>query len=679
MGMASEFDSEATRMATRGWDSVQIRLFSTLGIIALIWGLSLFGLSLMRQEIQAAAMREQFALTQQLAVQLDNNLKNRLDDLLGVAALLDRNRLDDADYVREFLKSRYVFQKGFSGGTAVVSGSGYTTADYPPGPGRQGMFVADREYYRQPLATKRPYIGKPIMGRSLQRPTLHMSVPVLDRNGTVKAVLVGITDLTTPGFLGMLDDTGRLGGAEVYLMSPQDNLIIVAPQRQRTLTPLPPQGTSEIGDKIRAGFEGSAIAMSSQRVEKLFSVTRIPSSGWVLELAKPTVTAFQAMTRMKYATMLTGIVVTLLALVFVQYLWARFFVPLRNATSRLDVMTREPDLLQRLPEAGGEEVCSLFASFNRLIARYQAQQEELDKHRAQLEELVSERTVELVTAKREVDQLNDELVVRAKAAEAAQDQLAVLASERASHLRLLLNELTLAEQRERDLLYELLHDHVQPLLVAARLGLSGLNERTSQEDLLSAAARASRQITKVIDTARSLSVELNPPLIREKGLIPALDALCRWVHSNHGLKVDMACAPDTEPHSMTIRYILFKAIRELLMNVVKYAETKQVVLDLEQESTNMIRITVRDSGVGFDPGAARDGSGLSNMERRLDMAGGSVTINSTPGGGTSVTLVAPMDVRDVGREEESFAQTAHSHVSGAHDLSARRMSHRPRE
>ncbi|MFZ2266774.1 MAG: PAS domain S-box protein [Azonexus sp.] len=240
----------------------------------------------------------------------------------------------------------------------------------------------------------------------------------------------------------------------------------------------------------------------------------------------------------------------------------------------------------------------------------------------------------------------------------ANNRIAAIAEEQAIHLHELSGELTLAEQRERDRLYELLHDHVQPLLVAARMSLSGLNERTTQEDLLRATSKAYEHISKVIQTARSLSVELNPPLVRERGLVPGLESLCRWVQANHGLEVTMSSTPDTEPASMTIRLLCFKVVRELLMNVVKYAGTNQAVLTLEHGPDETLHIKLTDNGAGFDQNAQHAGSGLASIEQRLAMVGGRLLIESTPGMGTSASIVAPLGlVSD--RRRPSSPRTAH--------------------
>jgi len=226
----------------------------------------------------------------------------------------------------------------------------------------------------------------------------------------------------------------------------------------------------------------------------------------------------------------------------------------------------------------------------------------------------------------------------------ATDRLAALADERAASLRVLSSALTNAEERERDRLYEVLHDHVQPLLVASRLALSCLGSQTSREEILRVVAETKEQISSVIQTARTLSIELNPPLIRERGLIPALESLCHWVKTNYGVTVDLDCADGMEPGNLTTRLLCFKGVRELLMNAVKYAGTKHLAIKLECQNRETLRITVRDDGVGFDPCTRQSGSGLPNIEQRLAMVGGSLSINSAPGKGTCVTLEVPLDL-----------------------------------
>lgn len=224
----------------------------------------------------------------------------------------------------------------------------------------------------------------------------------------------------------------------------------------------------------------------------------------------------------------------------------------------------------------------------------------------------------------------------------ANQRLEQLATEQAAHLRELARDLTHAEQRERDRLYELLHDEVQPLLVAARLSLSGLGVRTPPQDRLRVAAEACQHISGVIDVARTLSFQLSPPLIRERGLSPALESLCHWVRDNHGLEVELSSTPEAESDDMALRLLCFNAVRELLTNTAKHAGASRAKLTVDLVDGDTLRITVADRGSGFDPATITSGSGLSAIERRLSMLGGSLQIDSRPGQGTVATLAAPL-------------------------------------
>jgi len=232
--------------------------------------------------------------------------------------------------------------------------------------------------------------------------------------------------------------------------------------------------------------------------------------------------------------------------------------------------------------------------------------------------------------------------------EAANERLAGLAAEQAANLRDLAGELTRAEQQERDRLYELLHDDVQPLLVAVRLGLSGITDNTDNATCVKVAVAANEQISQALTTTRTLSRELSPPLIRERGLGPALESLCRLMESYYNLAVDFACDPDAEPVDVATRLLCFNAVRELLLNVVKHAHIGAAELNLQLDSPTVLHISVIDRGQGFDASPCRTGpcasmgSGLSSIERRLGMIGGRLAIESRPNEGTVAEIWAPL-------------------------------------
>ena len=107
------------------------------------------------------------------------------------------------------------------------------------------------------------------------------------------------------------------------------------------------------------------------------------------------------------------------------------------------------------------------------------------------------------------------------------------------------------------------------------------------------------------------------------------------------MEIDDDHAP--KPLSDDVRVFLFQAVRELLMNTAKHAQTKEVKISLEREQ-NRIRITVADEGRGFDTSELKrsGGFGLYNIGERLGTVGGSFQVRSEPGRGTEVALLAPL-------------------------------------
>lgn len=241
-----------------------------------------------------------------------------------------------------------------------------------------------------------------------------------------------------------------------------------------------------------------------------------------------------------------------------------------------------------------------------------------------------------------------DLKALAETLEARVAERTAVAEHRAAQLRALAAELTDTEQRERRRLSQLLHDHLQQLLVAAKLKLAVLRGRTGGggagfeelEDILK----------QSIDSARTLTVELSPPILHDAGLVSALPWLASWMEERHGIHVEVEADPKAEPASEEIRVILFEALRELIFNAVKHSQVSEVSVRVAQFGENEIQIVVEDKGVGFDPASMDSGIdsnqrfGLFNLKERLDYVGGSLEIDSALGKGARFIMKAPKKI-----------------------------------
>jgi signal transduction histidine kinase len=91
-----------------------------------------------------------------------------------------------------------------------------------------------------------------------------------------------------------------------------------------------------------------------------------------------------------------------------------------------------------------------------------------------------------------------------------------------------------------------------------------------------------------------------------------------------------------------LRAFLFEAVNELLMNVVKHAGVDKAEVILSR-SDDQIQLQVVDHGVGFDPAQVHNTSfGLFSIRERVELLGGRVEVDSTPGRGTCVRLIVPL-------------------------------------
>ena len=244
-----------------------------------------------------------------------------------------------------------------------------------------------------------------------------------------------------------------------------------------------------------------------------------------------------------------------------------------------------------------------------------------------------------------------ETTERQRAAAALQERTTEL-EYRTTQLSQMAWDLTLAEHHAREEIARTLHDGLQQLLVIVALNLDRQLKRENEvgsapSELL---AEAKQQLDEAMAVARSLNVELFPPVLQRSGLPAALTWLARWTQDKYKLNVEIAADPQADSARKDVRTLLFESVRELLFNVVKYAQTDRVGLRLELDAADQLCITVTDQGVGFEPAklderskAGQVGWGLFRIRERLTLLGGRLDIDSAPGRGTRVRLAAPRD------------------------------------
>jgi signal transduction histidine kinase len=220
--------------------------------------------------------------------------------------------------------------------------------------------------------------------------------------------------------------------------------------------------------------------------------------------------------------------------------------------------------------------------------------------------------------------------------------IAALASERAElakGVRASRARLVRASDEARERLERDLHDGAQQSLVVLRLKLVDAADVIPADPmegqrLVTAIAR---QMEGVLEGLRSLASGVYPPLLRDRGLIDALKAAARLTSSDVSVR---AAAIGRYPQA--VEAAVYFCCLEALQNVAKHAgHAAHARLRLWQQA-NYLRFEVIDSGVGFDSSATPLGSGSANMRDRIEAVGGSLTVTSRRGSGTTVRGRVPI-------------------------------------
>ena len=215
-------------------------------------------------------------------------------------------------------------------------------------------------------------------------------------------------------------------------------------------------------------------------------------------------------------------------------------------------------------------------------------------------------------------------------------------------LKSLTVQLALAEEQERRIIAEGLHDEVGQSLALTRMQLATARKDVpkggKQDELFEDMSNA---LLKAVQDIRSLIFELSSPSLNELGLVAAIS---EWMDENatkkHGLKVELFDHVQDVTLDVELRAILFRNVRELLTNVIKHAQAKIISVWLESTADGL-EITIQDDGVGFDVSVdwhsdVKGGFGLFSIQERMTDLGGKLMISSQPGEGCKVVLFLPL-------------------------------------
>ena len=214
----------------------------------------------------------------------------------------------------------------------------------------------------------------------------------------------------------------------------------------------------------------------------------------------------------------------------------------------------------------------------------------------------------------------------------------------AAQMRDLLRRTNRMQEDERRRIAGEIHDAVSPLITGALYQARALqmtNGSTPEEEMESSLRSVSQLLEQATDELHGVIFELRPPDLDDLGLVAAIEA---YVHTVQRTGLSCRLEVSGEPPNLTpeVRLSLYRIVQEALHNVVRHAGADEAVVRLET-TEEVVRLTVRDNGAGFDPVQAVQPTslGLLSMQERAEAIGATFTIVSKPGGGTALVIERP--------------------------------------
>lgn len=614
----------------------RMALAISLGFLALFAAFLLLGEWALRDNTNHL-LNERLVLTQMAASQIDGLLQEAIAELEQAHRFANFDPLDpDLSVEADALAHAYGQVGIFASGLTFLDRQGRVVLSHPAQLYRLNADLSRLPHIAEALTHQSITISEPFLDPLKRHPVVAITVPIRDGNH-FSGLLSGLVDLNGTAIATSLMQTIQLGQTAHAAVVDRQGRILASTFHLPFLSP---------GEHV--SFYRRAMAQGQPVVETVpfeldlpaeprnhfhvMAFAPLKNAAWGVAVGGDLDETFAGAQRLQLGLVLLGTV----ALAGV---WAATLVGARRLVRPIQGLTwaaqriAQGDLHTPLqaPQAG--EISVMAMALENMRRQLLANIETLADWNETLAAQVTEQTEEL----RQQQALTQQLLRRA----------------------------ITAQEEERARLSQELHDGIGQMLTAVELSLDRLAKTLPAEEAHSheRLERARVLTEQTLTDLRRIITALRPGVLDQLGLVPALG----WV-SDHtlrplGITVLLEANSQSERLPGEIETILFRIAQEAMSNVARHSQARHVDIHLRRQESQ-ISLTVADDGLGCDLAALTRSSdqgrglGLAGMQERASLAGGQVTINSTPGQGTTVQVVVPL-VEPISHLAHTFDFEAH--------------------
>jgi PAS domain S-box-containing protein len=330
-----------------------------------------------QEYVKKASSTRQQQLVEILADDVDQSIVSHLTTLVGIAGNITPEMVADPKRALEYLQGQNEHRLAFDNGMFLFDGRGRMVAESPLGLTRTGSDFSFRDYFKQTIATGKPFLSDPY--QSLQahhHPAVMFTAPIFDGDGSLLGVLGGSVDLTKSSLFARLTHI-KLGRSGYLFLFTSDRMMVLHPDASRIMKRDIPVGSNQLLDSAIAGSDGTGETVNSRGISVLSTFKHLKSNNWIIGANFPTDEAYADVNTLRSIFFIVVPLLSLLIFWFLQRSLSRLTDPIEQLTRHVNEIQQKSGDERLLSVKGDDEVAILGHAFNDLIG-------EIDRQRCDL-------------------------------------------------------------------------------------------------------------------------------------------------------------------------------------------------------------------------------------------------------------------------------------------------------